>query len=70
MTSTIESVASFDRYVPRIATNWEVDAPDRKWQELDATLPEVGEYPPLPGVEASRPWPGIHQHPPITWRAQ
>lgn len=38
MTSTIESVASFDRYVPRIATNWDVDAPDRKWQELDATL--------------------------------
>ena len=38
MTSTIESVASFDRYVPRIATNWDVDAPGRHWQELDATL--------------------------------
>ena len=38
MTSTIESVASFDRYVPRIATNWDVDAPGRRWQELDATL--------------------------------
>jgi class 3 adenylate cyclase/tetratricopeptide (TPR) repeat protein len=38
MTSTIESVASFERYVPRIATNWDVDAPGRQWQELDATL--------------------------------
>ena len=38
MTSTIESVALFDRYVPRIATNWDVDAPGRQWQELDATL--------------------------------
>lgn len=38
MASTTEVAVSFDRYVPRIATNWDVDAPDQRWQELDATL--------------------------------
>lgn len=32
------NTAALDRYVPRIATNWDDDAPGRRWQELDATL--------------------------------
>ena len=32
------NTASLDRYVPRIATDWDEDAPGRRWQELDATL--------------------------------
>lgn len=38
MSATTESSALLDRYVPRIATGWDVDAPGRRWQELDATL--------------------------------
>ena len=38
MTSATQEIARLDRYVPRIATSWDVDAPGRRWQELDATL--------------------------------
>lgn len=30
--------SALERYVPRIATDWEQDAGSRKWQEFDATL--------------------------------
>lgn len=30
--------SSLERYVPRVATDWERDAGAKKWQELDATL--------------------------------
>lgn len=35
---TVADAALLDRYVPRIATNWDVDAPGRTWQGLDASL--------------------------------
>lgn len=38
MAPTRSKKALLDRYVPRIATNWDSDAPGRQWQELDASL--------------------------------
>lgn len=32
------NIASLERYVPRIATDWDVDAPGKLFQELDASL--------------------------------
>ena len=38
MATTAPPTRSLEQYVPRIATEWELDAPDRSWQVIDATL--------------------------------
>ncbi len=38
MVTNRSATNALDRYVPRIATNWDVDAPGRTWQVVDATL--------------------------------
>ena len=38
MASADNPIAGLERYVPRIATEWDTAAPGRRWQELDATL--------------------------------
>ena len=35
MTSTVDPL---QRYVPRVLAEWDLDAGDRRWQSLDATL--------------------------------
>jgi class 3 adenylate cyclase/tetratricopeptide (TPR) repeat protein len=38
MSVEVEAASPLERYVPRIATDWSDDAPDKSWQEFDATL--------------------------------
>ncbi len=38
MTISSTEIDSLNRYVPRVASEWDVDAPDRLWQEIDSTL--------------------------------
>ena len=38
MTHTQRTPPGLGRYVPRFASEWDLDAPDRAWQEIDGTL--------------------------------
>jgi class 3 adenylate cyclase/tetratricopeptide (TPR) repeat protein len=38
VTISSTEIDSLNRYVPRVASEWDVDAPDRLWQEIDSTL--------------------------------
>jgi class 3 adenylate cyclase/tetratricopeptide (TPR) repeat protein len=38
MATTAPPTRSLEQYVPRIAAEWDLDAPDRSWQVIDATL--------------------------------
>jgi class 3 adenylate cyclase/tetratricopeptide (TPR) repeat protein len=38
MATTAPPTRSLEQYVPRIATEWDLNAPDRSWQVIDATL--------------------------------
>ena len=38
MTQSTPPTRGFGRYVPRLAAEWDLDAPGRRWQSLDASL--------------------------------